>query len=127
MSSESSYADQRRRVCEAAAARGYEDPASLRELLICTTSTVTAPMAEAYFAERRNDPKLLSLLVAIALEGEDAGDAPWAAANTIADFPAEMLLPHKLSLEKLAAEQWTYLHVPGRRALEKVAAVGGAR
>ncbi|HEV7301967.1 MAG TPA: hypothetical protein VGN72_21710 [Tepidisphaeraceae bacterium] len=126
MSSESSYADQRRRVCEAAAARGYEDPASLRELLICTTST-TAPMAEAYFAERRNDPKLLSLLVAIALEGEDAGDAPWAAANTIADFPAEMLLPHKSSLETLAAEQWSYLHVPGRQALEKIAAAGGAR
>jgi hypothetical protein len=73
MWSEASYDVERRRVCEAAAARGYEDPASLRELLICTTSTVTAPMAEAYFAESRNDPKLLSILVAIALDGEDAG------------------------------------------------------
>jgi hypothetical protein len=63
--------------------------------------------------------------MAIALEGEDAGDAPWAAANTIADFPADMLLPHKASLEKLAAEQWTYLHVPGRRALEKIRDSGG--
>lgn len=73
---ESSYADERRRVCEAAGSNGYEAPDSLRELLICTTSTVTASMAEAYFAERRNDARLLNLLVAIALEGEDAGDAP---------------------------------------------------
>src|SRR4029078_4815204 len=78
---ESTYAAERLRVCEAAAAKGYEDPESLRELLICTTSTVTAPMAEAYFAERRNDAKLLNLLMAIALEGEDAGDAPFAAVN----------------------------------------------
>jgi hypothetical protein len=62
----------------------------------------------------------------IALEGEDAGDAPWAAANTIADFPADMLLPHKRSLERLAAEQWTYLQVPARRALAKIAALGSA-
>jgi hypothetical protein len=126
MSSESNYQDDCRRVCEAAVANGYEDSDSLRELLICTTSTVTAPMAEAYFAERRDNAKLLALLVAIALEGEDAGDAPWAAANTIADFPAEMLLPHEQSLEQLAAEEWTYLHVPGRRALAKIAAAGGA-
>ena len=127
MSSRSSYADERRQACEAAAANGYEDPASLRELLIRTTSTVTAPLAEAYFAEHRSDAKLLSLLVEIALEGEDAGDAPWAAANTIADFPAEMLWPHKKSLEKLAAQQWTYLHVPGGRALAKIAAAGPSR
>ena len=124
---ESSYEDERRRVCEAAAANGYEDPDSLRELLICTTSIVTAPISKAYFAERRNDARLLGLLVAIALEGEDAGDAPWAAANTIADFPAELLLPHKQSLEQLAAEEWTYLHIPGRLALAKIAAAGSAR
>jgi len=126
MSSESSYADERRQVCAAAAANGYEDPHSLRELLICTTSKLTAPIAEAYFAALRNDPELLSLLVAIALEGEDAGDAPWAAANMIAEFSAEMLLPHELSLQQLAAEQWTYLHIPGRRALAKIAAAGDA-
>ena len=70
--------------------------------------------------------KVEAELVAIALEGDDAGDAPWAAANIIPDFPAEMLLSHKPSLETLAAEQWTYLHIPGRRALEKIA-VGGVR
>lgn len=55
--------------------------------------------------------------------GENAGDAPWAAANTIADFLAEMLSAHKKNLEKLAAEEWTYLLMPARCALAKTAAV----
>ena len=126
MSPDDNYKNERRKAFAEAAAKGYEHPESLRELLICTTDTTTAPMAEVYFAEHRSDPKLLQLLVEIALEGEDAGDAPWAAANTIADFPASMLLVHQDSLEQLAREQWTYLHVPARQALAKIAAANGA-
>ena len=123
--------DEYRRVAVAdavadAVARGHADPANLREILIWTTNTTTAPTAEGYLAQHRADPALLKALVAIALEGEDAGDGPWAAANTIADYPADMLLPYKSDLETVAREQWSYLHVPARAALAKIAAVGGA-
>jgi hypothetical protein len=119
------YGQERMRAVTQAAARGHHDQRSLRELLISTTDRNTAPVATAYFAEHRQDSELLRALMNIALEGEDAGDAPWAAANTIADFPANMLLPHRESLEKLAREQWEYLHVPAKIALAKIAAAGG--
>jgi hypothetical protein len=85
-----------------AVAKGHKDIVSLRELLICTTDKTTVAGANAYFQQHQNDVELLSALMQIALEGDDAGDAPWAAANVIADFPAAMLLPHKSSLEQLA-------------------------
>jgi hypothetical protein len=120
-----SYEDHCREAVADAVARGHSDPANLRQILIWTTNRKTAPTAEAYLAEHRADPELLKALVSIALEGEDAGDGPWAAANAIADYPGIMLLPYKTELEAVAGEQWSYLHLPARKALEKIAAVGG--
>jgi hypothetical protein len=121
MTSDSSYVRERLRMVAEAASKGHRDPCSLRELLIYTTDTNTGPIALAYFAQHREYPDLLRSLVNIALKGEHAGDAPWAAANIIADYPAKMLLPHKGNLEQLAREQWTYLHEPAKRALAKIA------
>ncbi len=118
-----SYDEDCRRWVADAIAKGHSDPADLREILVWTTCRVTAQAAEIYLARHRTDPELLNSLVAIALEGEDAGDAPWAAANTIAKYPGAMLVHHKASLESIAREQWMYLHVPAREALAKVEAV----
>lgn len=120
--SDISYAEYSLKAVADAVARGHSDPAALREILTWTTDSNTAPTAEAYLAQHRNDPELLKALIAIALEGEDAGDGPWAAANAIAEYPAAMLALHKSSLKQLAREQWSYLHVPARKALAKVAA-----
>lgn len=103
-----------------AIAKGHRDPAALRELLIATTSTVTAPKAMDYFRRHLDDGDLLASLFSIAAEGEDMGDAPWAAANVIEEFPPELLGPHRNELEKLAAHPWMYLHDPARRALAKL-------
>src|SRR6185295_5095773 len=94
MSNYSKYEEGEIAAASAALAQGHTDPKNLRELLIWTTSKTTCAAVEAYFQKHHHDKELLKALFAIALEGEDAGDAPWAAANTIADFPASMLVPH---------------------------------
>jgi hypothetical protein len=115
-----SYREREIQAAKAALAKGHADPANLRELLIWTTSKNTAELIESYFATQHCDAALLSALFAIAAEGEDAGDAPWAAANTISDFPAEMLKPHKDELVELSQHQWTYLSKPAKDALVKI-------
>ena len=114
------YTEWRCQVCNAAAAKGFEDPASLRELLICTTDKSTRSIAETYFAQHQDNPELLQLLTNIALEAEGGGDAAWAALNTITTFPAALLKIHQTSLEQLAREEWGYLHVPARQAVAKI-------
>lgn len=93
----------------------------LKDWLIMTTSTVTYEEAIAHLRTRLDDPALLSELVDISLEGEDAGDAPWAAANVIEEFPPSLLQRHKSQLTALAGESWTYLSEPAKRALAKLA------
>ena len=105
---------------EAAIARGHRDHENLRTLLICTTSTATSDMVERYFAQHHDDKSLLNDLVSIALEGEDAGDAPWAAANVLSDFPVTLLREHEAELVELGKHDWSYLHEPARRALERM-------
>jgi hypothetical protein len=105
---------------EQAARVGYRDAASLRQLLIATTSKDTSEAAMSYFQARFGDEGLLNALLPIALEGEDAGDAPWAAANVIAEFPANMLRKHEAALRLLGQEQWRYLKDPATRALAKI-------
>ena len=108
----------------AAMSKSYLDPENLRELLIFTTSKTTSQMVEQHFARHRDDADLLSALVAIALEGEDAGDAPWAAANVLAEFPASLLAMHEASLYELSQHPWSYLHSPAQHALAKIRANG---
>ena len=100
--------------------KGHRDPENLRELLILTTSKTTCTLIDAYFEKHHQDKELLKALIRIALEGEDAGDAPWAAANTIADFPAAMLVEHKPALVELSEHEWNYLKQPAIKALEKI-------
>lgn len=111
----------------AAITKGHKDKANLRTLLICTTSKTTVDAANRYFEEHHHDDDLLTSLVTIALEGEDAGDAPWAAANVLAEFPANMLQKHEAALTELAGQEWIYLHVPGQKAIEKVRSLGKPR
>lgn len=99
---------------------GHAEPENLRELLIWSTSSITAPAVEAYFREQHTDAALLDALVEIAREGEDMGDAAWAAANIIADYPAEMLLRQRAALQELSAHPWDYLRLPAERALAKI-------
>jgi len=94
---------------------------TLRDWLIMTTSTDTFDTAMGHFRARLGDPQLLADLVEIALEGEDMGDAPWAAANVITEFPVALLRLHELQLQQIAAEQWDYLNRPAKEALEKIA------
>ena len=115
-----SYREQEIQAATAALAKGHSDPKNLRELLVWSTSKTTAEMIESYFRTHHRDSKLLSALFAIAAEGEDAGDAPWAAANTIAEFPADMLEPHRAELTELSQHQWTYLSKPAKDALAKI-------
>ena len=105
-----------------AAKTGFCDAASLRQLLIATTSTETYEIAMSYFRAHLDDKELLDALIPIALEGEDAGDAPWAAANVIAEFSATLLKTHEASLKQLSNEQWVYLNGPANKALAKIAA-----
>lgn len=109
-----------RELTARAAKLGYTDPASLRQLLIATTSKTTSPIAMAYFRDHLSDERLLENLLPIALEGEDAGDAPWAAANVIAEFPAQLLRRHEADLRRLSQEQWMYLKDPANKALAKI-------
>lgn len=115
-----SYQAREIQAASAAIAKGHSDAANLRELLIWTTSKSTAEIVESYFRNHHRDSALLSALFAIAAEGEDAGDAPWAAANTIAAFPADMLKPHKAELAELSQHQWVYLSKPAKDALAKI-------
>lgn len=108
----------------AALSKGHKNEASLRTLLICTTSKTTVEAANKYFAGHHQDSQLLDSLVAIALEGEDSGDAPWAAANILAEFPASMLKKHEAGLAELAAHPWAYLHIPAQKALQKLRSLG---
>src|SRR5262245_50647301 len=102
-----------------AIAKGHKDPDNLRELLIWTTSKITVSDAEAYFVAHHQDPELVDALIKIALEGEDAGDAPWAAANVLSGFPATMLRKHRAALQRLAQHEWMYFNIPAKKALEK--------
>jgi hypothetical protein len=109
-------------VVREALAKGHDDPGALRELLIATAMKPTYEAAMAYFRQHMDDAALLKRLFAIAAEGEDMGDAPWAAANVIEEFPPELLKPHEQELQSLAEHPWMYLHVPARRALAKLKA-----
>src|SRR6185295_13935814 len=106
---ESSEAYRARAISQATAAIaiGHADEKNLRELLILTTDGNSAPMVMEYFRRHIGDRELLKNLVKIALEGEDEGDAPWAAANTIVEFPVELLKEHEADLQLLSQEQWT--------------------
>jgi hypothetical protein len=107
-------------AARSALARGHQDAKNLREILIWTTSKTTSDLVEAYFAEHLNDSKLIEALVSIALEGDDAGDAPWAAANTLTRFPAAMLLPHTADIIELSKYDWIYLSSPAKKILAKL-------
>lgn len=114
------YEKRTREQAATAISKGHRDSANLRELLIWTTSMTTEPMVSEYFARHLSDEQLLAALLEIALEGEDAGDAPWAAANIVAEFPAAMLARHETELQSLAKEHWDYLSRPARAALAKL-------
>jgi len=120
------FASLRYRVLEEAVSKGHEDSESLRELLIATTSKDTIEAAMEYFGQHLHDEELLSSLFEIAAEGEDMGDAPWAAANLIAEFPPELLSGHRQKLEELANHPWVYLHGPARRALATIPESGNS-
>jgi hypothetical protein len=124
MSSEQSNYDQwlRDRVSHCVA-EGHADLNNLRELLILTTNKTTFDTVNAYFNKLHHDSKLLANLIQIALEGEDAGDAPWAAANIVAEFPSMMLAKHRREIEKLSDSDWEYLKVPSLKALEKISTI----
>lgn len=79
-------------------------------------------MIQEYFQKNLNDKDLLEALFIIAEEGEDCGDAPWAAANTISDFSGAMLAPYKARLVALSEHPWLYLSEPAKQALAKVEA-----
>ena len=104
-------------------AHGHGDPSDLRDLLILTTNMSTAPAVEAYFCRHHHDATLIERLVAIAAEGDDAGDAPWAAANVLSEFPAKMLSPHRDAILRISQEDWSYLSDPATTALAKIDAL----
>lgn len=120
MEEKKSYENWAREHAEAMIKIGVQDPAALRELLICTTISTVAPSVMEYFKGKLADSTLLKNLFSIALEGEDCGDAPWAAANVITEFPSSMLEGYKLQLQELASYQWSYLKIPAEIALSKI-------
>jgi hypothetical protein len=95
--------------------------ADLRDKLIETTDNTKAPRAMAYFRQHLDDRAMLASLIKIALEVEDMGDAPWAAANVISEFPSDLLRAHESELRQIAAEPWDYLNRPAKAALLKLA------
>lgn len=115
-----SYEDFLLTEAEKAIKTGHRDQANLRDLLILTTNTVTVDLVMAYFRSHHRDQQLLSDLVDIALEGEEMGDAPWAAANVLSEFPVTLLSEHRPALESLAREQWSYLNRPAKSALARI-------
>ena len=114
------YQEGELRAAAAAIANGYQDAAALRELLICTTSKTTCASVEEYLKPHLGEAALVNSLVVIALEGDDSGDAPWAAANLLAEAPAGALRPHEAALAELSTHPWSYLSVPARTALAKI-------
>lgn len=116
----SDYKDSSKRAAAAAVAKGHADPENLRELLVWTASTATYDLVIAYFRRNLGDAALLAELVSIALEGEDSGDAPWAAANVLEEFPTDLLHVHREALVELSGHSWSYLSVPAERALAKL-------
>jgi hypothetical protein len=116
----SDYSNAALSAARLAISKGHKDPANLRELLIWTTSASTSPIVDEYFSQHYEDGTLLVALIDIALEGDDMGDAPWAAANTIADFPAHMLREHIAALVTLSEYDWMYLKQPALKALAKL-------
>jgi hypothetical protein len=122
MPTPSSYRDREIEFAAEAIRKGHRDAENLRALLICTTSETTSQMVGQYFSTYYNDKELLQSLVEIALEGEDSGDAPWAAANVLVEFPAVLLAEHTESLKELSEHPWSYLHVPARQAMAKLVA-----
>lgn len=103
-------------------AKGHKNPEVLRELLICTTDKYSFPLVSDYFSHHLNDEVLLRRLFEVALEGDDSGDAPWAAANIISEFPAKLLSGYKEQLLELADYDWIYLKAPAQAALKKISA-----
>lgn len=120
MTDEQRYEEFAIQSAAAAIAKGHGDPDNLRELLIWTTSKITCDSVDAYFRRHHADATLLKALFEIAAEGDDAGDAPWAAANVIADFPESMLRAHRSELIELSKHPWDYLSGPAREALRKI-------
>jgi hypothetical protein len=116
----SDYEASSKRAALAAVSKGHGDPENLRELLIWTTSTTTYDLVIAYFRQHLEDSVLVADLVSIALEGEDGGDAPWAAANLLEEFPIYVLQAHRSALLQLSKHSWSYLSEPATRALEKL-------
>jgi len=99
---------------------GHKDVAILRELLICKTIKISDSIVAPYFNHFLDDEELLKNLLEIALEGDDSGDAPWAAANVISNFPATLLSNYKAQLLELAAYDWDYLKLPAEKSLAKI-------
>jgi len=120
MTSFTPYQEREMQAAAAAMARGYQDAAALRELLVWTTSKTTAAGVEEYLKPHLAEASLVDALVAIALEGEDAGDAPWAASNLLSAASADALRPHEAALTELSTHPWSYLSVPAQKALAKL-------
>lgn len=120
----SDYDESALRAAAQAIATGHRDTQNLRELLIWTTCKTTSVMVEQYFQLHHSDEDLLRTLLGIAAEGLDAGDAPWAAANAIADFPVSMLRRYRAELLELSKHEWMYLSQPALRALARVETEG---
>lgn len=99
---------------------GHKDVAILRELLICTTNKISDSIVAPYFNHFLDDEELLMNLFEIALEGDDSGDAPWAAANVISNFPATLLSNYRPQLLEIAAYDWDYLRLPAEKSLAKI-------
>jgi hypothetical protein len=114
------YREKSRSAAKSALARGHKDIKNLREILIWTTSRTTVDLVESYFAKHLGDRELVESLVSIALEGEDAGDAPWAAANTLMVFPDAILLPHRAAMIELSHHNWDYLSGPAKEILARL-------
>src|SRR4051812_23361300 len=96
------YQEGKLHAVAAVIARGYQDATALRELLIWTTSQTTCASVEEYLKPHLGEATLVNSLVVIALEGDDSGDAPWAAANLLAEAPAGALRPHEGALAELS-------------------------
>lgn len=120
MNASDEYRQRSLTAARAAVMLGHNDIRDLREILIWTTSSVTAELVEAYFAEHLDDRELVASLVSIALEGDDAGDAPWAAANTLTAFSSAMLLPYREAIVELSQYDWDYLNRPAKRILSRL-------
>ena len=120
MTSSDDYDRQVLEQAKIAISKGHHDPNNLRNLLIWTTARPTAPMIREYFHRHLEDRQLLRELIAIALEGEDHGDAPWAAANVITEFPGKLLREIEPELHRLSNEEWDYLNAPAKMALSKI-------